>query len=135
MTARRVPAPPAPPARLGPVGLDAWRRLHRHYEFTDAERPGLVLACSALDDVARLEEVLDADGLRATGSTGQSVLHPAVAELRQTRVAASRLLAALSLPVEGTAVGTPATQRARRAAQTRWSKVEQRREARNAATS
>ncbi len=132
VTAKRVPAPPS---RLGATGVDAWRRLHRHFTFEDHERPAVVLACSALDDVGRLEAVLDDDGLLAVGSAGQVVLHGAVAELRQARLAASRLLAALSLPVEGTAVGTPATQRARKAAQTRWSKVEQRREARGASAS
>nr|MDQ3325837.1 hypothetical protein [Actinomycetota bacterium] len=62
------------------------------------------------DDVHRLEQLLEADGLVATGSTGQPRLSQVVAELRQARLAASRLMDALALPLDddGTAA-TPAS--------------------------
>lgn len=57
----------------------------------------------------------------ARGSTGQPVVHPAVAEMRQQRAVLGSLLGQLALPDEdGEAVRTPAKQRARKAARARW---------------
>jgi hypothetical protein len=60
------------------------------------------------------------------GSRGQKVLHPAVAEIRQTELARLRLLSAIQLddPKAGQASGTPAQRRARHAAQARWARRE-----------
>lgn len=112
---------PAPPRDLGRAGRDLWRRVTSAYEVESHEVPALLLACRQLDDVARLEELLDRDGLVVAGSSGQPRLSALVSELRQGRLAASRLLDALALPIdeEGTAA-TPAARRARRAAQARW---------------
>ncbi len=115
MTARR------PPKGLDAAGRDLWRKVQTAFELDPHEVPGLLLACRQLDDVARLEALLDQDGLVTVGSTGQPRLSQIVAELRQSRLAASRLLEAVALPVEdaGT-VATPAAKRAQRAAQSRW---------------
>ncbi len=112
---------PAPPRDLGRAGADLWRRVLSAYEVEPVEVPGLLLACRQLDDVARLEELLDRDGLIVAGSSGQPRLSAVVSELRLSRLAAARLLAGLALPgeEEGTAA-TPAARRARRAAQARW---------------
>lgn len=110
-----------PPKGLGPVGRDLYRKVCTSFELDDYELPGLLLACRQLDDVARLEELLERDGLVATGSNGQPRLSQVVAELRQSRLAASKLLDALGLPLDDTGVAaSPATKRARRAAQSRW---------------
>jgi len=113
-----------PPKGLGPAGRDLWRKVQASFEFDAHEIPGLLLAARQLDDVARLEELLEADGLVSTGSTGQPRLSQVVAELRQSRLAASKLLDAIGLPVDDSRVAatpaTPATKRARRAAESRW---------------
>jgi hypothetical protein len=54
------------------------------------------------------------------GSAGQPVLHPAVVEARQARLAISRLLGTLSLPDEEAEPRTVAGLRAQRAARSRW---------------
>ena len=113
---------PAPPRDLGRAGRDLWRRVFAAFELDPVERVGLLLACRQLDDVARLEASLDRDGLIVAGSSGQPRLSAVVSELRQSRLAAARLLDALGLPVEGEepSTATPAARRARRAAQARW---------------
>lgn len=110
-----------PPKGLGAAGRGLWREVTDAFELDRHELPGLRLACKQLDDVTRLEELLDRDGLVSTGSTGQPRLSQVVAELRQSRLAAARLLDALALPLDdiGTAA-TPAAKRAKRAAQSRW---------------
>ncbi len=113
---------PAPPRDFGPAGRDLWRRVVGAFELDDHELPALLLAARQLDDVARLEELLERDGLIVHGSAGQPRLSAVVGELRQSRLAASRLLDGLALPVEGEepSTATPAARRARRAAQARW---------------
>ncbi len=112
---------PSPPRDLGAAGRDLWRRVMSSFELDDHEVPGLLLAARQLDDVARLEELLEADGLVITGSAGQPRLSQVVTELRQARLAAARLLDALALPVDvASGAVTPASKRARHAAQARW---------------
>lgn len=109
------------PKGLGPAGRDLWRKVQASFELDSHELPGLLLACRQLDDVTRLEALLERDGIVSVGSTGQLRLSQVVAELRQSRLAASKLLDALALPVDDTGVAaTPAAKRARRAAQSRW---------------
>ncbi len=112
---------PSPPRTLGAAGRDLWRRVFDAFELDDHELPGLLLAARQLDDVARLEALLESDGVVTTGSAGQPRLSAVVTELRQARLAASRLLEQLALPIDdmSTAV-TPASKRARHAAQARW---------------
>lgn len=54
--------------------------------------------CRTLSTCDALAEVLEVEGLTAKGSTGQPVVHPAVSELRQQRLALARLYASLRLP-------------------------------------
>ena len=94
------------------------------WDLTAPELVLLDLAASALDRVTELEAVIAADGLMVKGSTGQPVLHPAVAEARQAAWAFTRLLGVLSLPDEredGGAVASWASARASKAAASRWS--------------
>jgi len=112
---------PSPPRDLGAAGRDLWCRVHGAFELDPHELPGLLLAARQLDDVARLEQLLEVDGLVVTGSAGQPRLSAVVTELRQARLAAARLLDALALPVDGeSGSSTPAVKRARRAAESRW---------------
>jgi molybdenum-dependent DNA-binding transcriptional regulator ModE len=84
-------------------------------------------ACRHADMIHRLEELLS-DRLVSAGSAGQPRLSAAVTELRQSRLALSRLLTDLALPVDdvgedGEAVpvklASPASRRASHAATAR----------------
>lgn len=94
--------------------LDVW-------ELTEAETVLLDQAASLLDRIVDLENQVAEDGVMVPGSRDQAVLHPAIGEARQSRLAFGRLLAQLNLPdPEGESVWTPHEVRARRAAQARW---------------
>jgi hypothetical protein len=117
------------PFRPSPVPRTAWP--------TTASRPGqdvgrvggdplrprlkssrwLHAKADALDS---LESEISETGTMVTGSAGQPVLHPAVAEARQARLAISRLLGSLSLPDQDAEPRTVAGLRAQRAARSRW---------------
>lgn len=95
------------------------------YELTDAEARMLDQASRVLDVIDQLDAVVAADGPTSTGSAGQVVTHPAVAEARMQRLAFGRLVAQLDLPDPDDAHGdptvwTPQATAARRAAQARW---------------
>ena len=82
-------------------------------------------AAAVVDRIVELERRADTDGLVQQGSTGQPIVHPAVAEARQQRALLQKLLAAVGLPAadDGSSWdGVAASTRARRAALTRWSR-------------
>lgn len=72
-----------------------------------------------LTDADALAAVARAAGYIATGSTGQTVVHPATTAALHHRDAASRILARLVAPTSG---AETASQRGRRAARARWSR-------------
>jgi len=91
----------------------------------------LVEACRMLDQAEALQEILDCDGLQVLGSAGQPRVHPAVAELRSSRLALGRLLAQLALPdPEEETLPSPLQARARKAAHARWDRTARLREMR-----
>jgi P27 family predicted phage terminase small subunit len=109
------------PTGLGTRGKRVWRRLHEHYEFSPAEVELVVEVCRTVDTLEQLAEVVAADGTTSVGSKGQKVAHPALQELRQQRIALGRLLAQLAVEdVDGRALPSPQTLRARKAATARW---------------
>lgn len=101
------------------------------YDLAPHERVALIVACRQADDVARLEALLADGGMVVPGSAGQPRLSAVVGELRQGRLALAKLLSELRLPSEqGEArPASPASDRARKAAERRWSLENQRREA------
>lgn len=112
-----------PPDDLGPAGAALWRSIVETYELARHETEMLRSACRHRDIIDRLESLLN-DGLMTTGSTGQQRLHPAVGELRQARIALSRLLLDLGLPIDSGDDGpvkldSPASKKARAAAKAR----------------
>ncbi len=120
---------PRAPAGLREYGRALWRDVVKLYELTPPELRLLEQVCATADAVAALEAVVAEVGVTTAGSTGQTIVHPAIAECRQQRIAFGRLLGQLSLPdPEGTTVRTPAQVRARRAGQARW-RAQRRREA------
>ena len=117
VTARRAPAPKG----LGTRGRAFWRRVTSDFELAIDELELLVEVARALDECEALHQVVDEQGRTVTGSRGQVVAHPALAELRQTRIMLGRLLAQLELPDdEGASLPTPLQARGRQANRARW---------------
>jgi hypothetical protein len=111
----------------GRTAGEAFRRdVLSVWELSGPELRLLDQAASTLDVLAELEATVETDGMMVAGSAGQLVLHPAIAEARQQRLAFGRLVSQIDLPdpdAEGDAgatVWTPEAVRARRAAQARW---------------
>jgi hypothetical protein len=118
--------PPAPKG-LGPAGRELWQEtwadLGDTWELTAREQRYLRLAAAQADHVADLEQLLQKEGLTAKGSQGQPVLHAALAECRNGRLAIHRLLGSIQVPVDEDEKPEKVTSvRARHAAQVRWSK-------------
>jgi hypothetical protein len=80
----------------------------------------LDLAARQADDLVRLAVVIAEERATAGRSTGQRVVHRAISEARQARLAISRLLGALALGEAEGDPGTAACRRGRRAARARW---------------
>lgn len=87
-------------------------------EWDERESVLLDLASAQADDVDRLERLLQLQGSTVTGSTGQERLNPVFTEVRQARVALSRLLLEVRLPDESTGVVRNVAKV--RAARSRW---------------
>jgi hypothetical protein len=130
MSAAADALPPAPEG-LGDAGQRLWTAIHAQLAqaevedgcrlvLTEREQSLLRLAARQADDLALLEESIEQNGAMVTGSKGQPVVNPALAEARQARLAISRLLGALRLPDDGEKPETSASQRGQDAARARW---------------
>ena len=117
MTEKKPPAPKG----LSKRGGAFWRRSLADYELSGPELELLVEVCRALDECEALAAVVERDGTTTAGSRGQVVVHPALGELRQTRLMLGRLLAQLDMPDEaGAALPSSLQARGRQAASKRW---------------
>lgn len=109
------------PAGLAARGRTYWQTVVTDYELSPSELAILVEVCRTLDDLDRLAEAITRDGVTVLGSTGQTVVHPALTEARGQRLALHRLVSALALPdAYGATVPTTGSLRGKRAAQVRW---------------
>lgn len=97
--------------------------LPNGWELDEREVELLALAAHQADVVAVLERIVKKEGVMATGSTGQAVIHPAAVEARLGRLAIDRLLGKIILPAAEKDEGgeTAATIRARSGASARLS--------------
>jgi hypothetical protein len=117
-----------PPVGLGAAGRALWKgvlvEVPEHLLLDSHEIELLMHACRVSDRIVELDKLLDTDGLMTCGSTGQSVLHPAVAEQRSQRLLLSRLLSGIAVAAgdEDAKPETPTQARARAAAQARWAR-------------
>ena len=112
---------PPPPAALGRRGRAFWKKTVTVYDITDAEAEVLAEACCVLDNLEDLRASIADAGVIVAGAGGLQRVNPAVAEARQLSLALGRLVAQLNLPdEEGNTVQSPASIRARNAAQKRW---------------
>jgi hypothetical protein len=109
------------PDVLGERGSALWDALQSGFEFDVHETALLLESCRTLDVIDSLADAIDVGGVVILGSTGQSVVHPAVAEMRQQQQSFSRLITMLNLADSDIgSVVTPRSTAARNAAQKRW---------------
>ncbi|MDN4639700.1 P27 family phage terminase small subunit [Agreia sp. PsM10] len=85
------------PRILKDRGRKLWRDLQREAEFDPHETPVLLETCRTVDTIDALADAIERDGVMITGSQGQSVINPAVAELRQQQQSLARLMGILNL--------------------------------------
>ena len=114
MTSNRRRAPEG----LEKAGRRLWRGIVAEFELDSRELLVLEQAARQADAVAALEAEIEASGLVGPGSKGQMRLSPTVTELRQARLAVSRLLSDLELPAPDEETGV--SRRGRKAAEARW---------------
>lgn len=80
---------------------DLRQRVEEAFDTSTAEPSWIEVfetACATLDTIHELEALVASDGLVTTGSKQQTVVHPAVVELRHQRAAYARLVQQLGLP-------------------------------------
>lgn len=108
------------PDGLGDAGRRLWDSiaggLPPDWRLDERECELLGLAARQADTLAALEALVEAEGLTTTGSTGQVVLHPAVAEARQARLSIDRLLGKIVMPAPEKSGETGSSAHARTAA-------------------
>lgn len=108
------------PAHWTSAALDAFDEVFTERpDLAGAAFSSLVQACELITTADSLDAVARAAGLVATGSTGQTVVHPGTVEARLARTAASAILGRIA-PGSSGAMGSAA--RGRHAARQRWAK-------------
>lgn len=104
--------------------------LDDELEFAATELELLRRVCALADREAALTALIERDGMTTKGSTGQTVLHPAVAELRHVESALTSLLPRVSTEDSAGRPLTMKQQRAKVAADARWGAHREREEQR-----
>ena len=112
---------PARPAGLGPAGAKVWNKIKADaqangYILNPSEIEILANACRVQDVIAALRDKMREIDLVTTGSAGQPIVHPVVAEVRAQEGHYARLLKAIEIPDP---VGVPVNQH-RAAGQSTW---------------
>ncbi len=112
---------PSAATGLGPRGRRFWRDITASFELERDEIELLVEVCRQLDIVDGLAAALASDGMTTVGSRGQPRPHPCLVPLNSATALLARLMAQLGLPdSNASALASPASTQARRAAQSRW---------------
>jgi phage terminase small subunit len=120
------------PIGLGKEGRALWRSIvddiasrgdeETGFELDPRELAMLEQGCRLADQLVELEAIVAKQGRTVRGSTGQVVLHPGIAEIRQHRLALQRILGSIGIDTgAGEKTGASAN-RARHAANARWSR-------------
>lgn len=117
MAIKKVPAPEG----LGERGTAMWSAYVAKYEFRPDELVWLETACRATDRIEIMDAELRSLGYMLTGSTGQDVVNPLVAEVRATEAHRDNALKRLALPDE-VAGSVVAVNQNREAGKSRWAK-------------
>ncbi len=117
---------PRAPKGLGAPGKVLWKSIQQDLEpgleFDARDTELLTRACRCADELAKLEEMIDARGVTVLGSRYQTVVNPALSEARQARLVLLRFLSAIGMadPSDRPGKGTLASRRGRAAAEDRW---------------
>lgn len=114
------------PKRLGAAGGCLWRDVTATYDLRVDEAAILEKACRASDRIVVLDEELSASTVMVSGSMGQPVVNPLVAEIRAHEALVASLLFRLKLPddpAEGAGGEGQRSTQARAAAQSRWTQA------------
>jgi hypothetical protein len=121
MTSQNATGRRRAPADLKARGRAFWRAIWADYELSDTETALLEEVCRTLDRLDSLAAAIDNLGPITLGSTGQTVVNPALTEARGQQVVLHRLIAALQLPdMDGQNVPSGRATAASIAAKTRW---------------
>ena len=126
--------PPRPPVGVGKRARELWLSIMGRYRMRPDQVELVVELVCAVDEIDRLRRALRKDGLMVTGSKGQLVAHPALAQITARRATVARLSAQLRIPDPkpkreqeqdrrrtGSTGRHPATVgKARKAAESRW---------------
>lgn len=115
------------PTKLGrkaPAGLKAkgkrlWSEVTTAYQLRSDELDVLEDVCREADLIDKIESELASADLMTTGSMGQQVVNPLIAEARQHRATKMSLWKRLALP-DPVSDGAQETNQQRSAAQSRW---------------
>lgn len=112
----------AAPATLRDAGTSQWEEITSRYALRPDELTVLASACKAIDRLDLVERAWADLGMpmMSTGSMGQEVTHPLLAEQQKLEAHLAGLLARLKLPDTLAAVNPSSG--ARKAADARWSR-------------
>jgi len=103
-----------------PNAVEAFREvLTVRPDIAGPELVALDQAATLITTAEALEQIAREASYVATGVKGQTVVHPAVPEARQSRVAAAQIMARLTVVVAGPRMTN--SERGRAAAAARWS--------------
>lgn len=109
------------PHGLRARGAAIWDAVMADLEGEPYDEALVLELCRIADTLEGLAQVVARDGLTTLGSAGQTVIHPAVAEIRQQQQAFARLLTQLNLEtVDVGAMLSPRQASAKSAAAKRW---------------
>lgn len=106
------------PAGLKAKGKRLWTEVTGEYKLRSDELDVLEDVCREADLIDKIENELASADLMTTGSMGQQVVNPLIAEARQHRATKMSLWKRLALP--DPAADAAATNQQREAAQSRW---------------
>ena len=110
---------PKEPAGLGESGAALWDAIAGKYRLRPDEFTVLEDACRTADMLSALTAawIYDGSPMTTSGSMGQLVIHPLIAEMDKHRKSRAAFLRQLALP---DADDVPATNQHRSAAVTKW---------------
>jgi hypothetical protein len=92
------PRVPAAPKGTRASGRRLWHSIQSEYQLEEHEAALLREMVRTVDQLDRLHEILEVEGLIVRGQGLAQKPHPALVEARQLRIALARLAAALRLP-------------------------------------
>lgn len=90
---------PDPPAHLKATGVEVWERVWRAGWWLHTEQDGywVEVIASSYDEIEEYRATVERDGLVQTGSQGQPVAHPLIAEIRKAQALALKCLGTLGM--------------------------------------